>query len=195
MVEKPEYRAIIQPVSGLSEAKQKEMLARFEPAEVYVCRTAGDFDAFARQMRPPRVALVCFSGLLGEQRGKKLDRVDSMVAMKAAIHKRGCHVVEVGGRDSRKSWAQMKRDGEDMCRRLAQGAKSALNARRGAKRLADQWSDTDIRDMLRVKESRKYPNWRTRLAAMKKLGINPLPGRTTFIEKLEHIARERGLLD
>ena len=88
-MEKPDYRGLVQPVTGLSEAAQRELLAPFEPSEVYVCRTAEDFDNYLKQMRPPRVALVAYAGVLGEQRGNKEARVENMVAMKVAIHNRG----------------------------------------------------------------------------------------------------------
>ena len=195
MVEKPEYRTLIQPVAGLPEAKQMEMLARFEPAEVYVCHDQADIDAFTRQMRAPRIALVVYAGLLGEQRGSKLDRVDSMTATKAEIHKRGCHIVEASGRSSLKSWPAMKRDGEDMCRRLAQGAKSALNGKKGTKPLADDLSDTDLRDLLRVMQSKKYTNHRLRKAAIKRLAVTPVPGRTWLIQILPGVCRARGILE
>ena len=143
MVEKPDYRGLVQPVTGLSEAAQRELLAPFNPSEVYVCRTADDFDNYLRQIRPPRVALVAYAGLIGEQRGNKDARVENMVAVKVAIHRRGSHIVEVRdtalrndnknvSRDSRKDWVPMKLDGKDMCRRLAQGRRSALNGRKGA---------------------------------------------------------------
>ena len=196
MVEKPEYIALIQPVAGLPEAEQRRLCAKFEPSDYFLIGKDGDHDAFLKIMRPPRVALVSHAALLGEQRGRKLDRQDGMAATKAALHKRGSHAVEAStGRTSLKKWAGMRKDGDEMCRRLSQGAKSALNGKRGTKALADDWSNDDIKDMLRVKDSRKYKNWRSRHAAIVKLGIKPVPKRTTFVQKLEHIARDRGLLD
>ena len=195
MVENPEYIALLNPVSGFPEAMQREMLSRHAPKEWFLVGKDGDLDAYAKMMRPPRVALVAVPGLLAENKGSKLDRTDSMVATKAAIHKRGRWIVDASGRDSRKQWAAMKRDGCEVCRRLAQGAKSIFNGRKGTPPLAERYSDNDLRDMMRIKESVKYKNWRTRRAAMKKLGIDPLPGRTWFLYQLEHIARSRGLLE
>lgn len=195
-VEKPEFRILIQPVPGIPEAKQVELCAKYQPAEVYVCRDAADFDAYLRQMRPPRVAVVAFTALLGEQRGKKLDRADNMAATKAALHKRGCHAIEATtGRRSDKSWPSMRPDGEKMCARLSQSAKNPINAKRGTASLAGFYSDTDLRDLMRIRESKKYPNWRTRRAAIVKLGIKPVPGRTWFVQHLETVARARGLLE
>ena len=196
MAETPEYIALIQPVPGLPEAEQRRIVAKFSPTDYFLIGKDGDHDAYIKIMRPPRVALVSHAGLLGEQRGKKLDRQDGMASTKSALHKRGSHAVEAStGRSSLKKWAGMRKDGDEMCRRLSQGAKSALNGKRGTKALADDWSNDDIKDMLRVKDSRKYKNWRSRHAAIVKLGIKPVPKRTTFVQKLEHIARARGLLE
>jgi hypothetical protein len=194
MAEKPEYRALIQPVRNLSEAEQRKLLARFEPAEVYVCKVAADFENFVKQMRPPRIALVVSAGLLAEQKGRKSNRVDEMVAVKVAIHKRGCSITDNKSRNSLKSWVSMAAEGDDVCRRLAQGAKSVLNGRKGSQPLSDFYSDTDLRDLLRVLESKKYRNWRERKEAIKRLAIKPMPGRTWCLEKLPLIARSRGLL-
>jgi hypothetical protein len=38
-------------------------------------------------------------------------------------------------------------------------------------------------------------NWRQRRAAIVRLAIKPVPGRTLFVQKLEYIARARGLLE
>lgn len=195
MVDKPEYVALINPVSGFPDDKQRAMLARFEPKDWFVVGKDGDLEDYAKMMRPPRVALVAVPAMLAENRGSKLDRTDSMVATKAAIHKRLRWIVDASGRDSRKEWAAMKRDGCEVCRRLSQGAKSPFNGRKGTPPLAERYSDNDFRDMMRVKESVKYKNWRVRKAAMRKLGIDPLPGRTWFIYQLENEARKRGLLD
>ena len=191
-----EYVALINPVAGLPEQEQRRLLGRFDPAEFFVIGKDGDHEAFIRMMRPPRVALVSHAGLLAEQCGRKLDRQDSMVATKAALHKRGSYAFEgLTGRRSDKAWAAMRRAGDDMCRRLAQGAKSALNGRKGTTPLADQYDLTALRDLLRIKQSKKYPNWRSRRAAIVRLGIKPIPGRTWFLQHMETICRSRGILE
>jgi hypothetical protein len=195
MVDKPEYIALINPVSGFPEDKQRDMLARHEPTDWFVVGKDGSIDDFVKMMWVPRVVLVAVPAMLAENKGSKLDRTDSLIATKAAIHKCDRWVVDASGRDSRKEWAAMKRDGCEVCRRLAQGAESIFNGRKGTPPLAERYSDNDLRDMMRVKESVKYKNWRTRKAAMKKLGINPLPGRTWFLYQLENSARARGLLE
>lgn len=202
MVEKPEYRAVVQPVTGLPEARQLELLARFEPCEYYVCRTADDFESFIKHLRPPRVVAVAYAGLLGEQRGNKLDRVDNMAGMKAAIHRRGCYIVEAGGRDSRKAWAAMRRDGEEMCRRLAQGRRSALNGRKGA----EPYEFTDAQLMrFALEMAKRYPPKKdendptpddrriAKIAAYCKSQKKETPRRTWLKTKLPALMRERNL--
>lgn len=194
MVGKPEYRLLIQPVTGLPEAKQLELLARFQPAEHYVCRTAEDFESFIKHLRPPRVVAVAYAGLLGEQRGNKLDRVDNMAGTKAAVHRRGSYVVEAGGRDSRKQWAAMRRDGEDMCRRLAQGRRSALNGRKGAEPY--EFTDKQLSRFVSIMDG-PGPD-ADRLAKIKaycKAQKIEAPGRTWLKTTLYMLARARGLIE
>ena len=196
MVQTPEYIALINPVAGLPETDQRRIVAKHEPADYFVIGKDGDHEAFIKMMRPPRVALVSHAGLLGEQRGKKLDRADSMAGTKAALHKRGSYAVEATtSRTSLRQWAAMRREGEEMCRRLSQGAKSALNGRRGSTPLADQYDLTALRDLLRIKTSTKYKNWRQRRAAIVRLAVKPVPGRTWFLQHLENICRRRGILE
>jgi hypothetical protein len=194
MVEKPDYRALIQPVTGLSEAAQRELVASYAPSEIYVCKTAEDFDTFLRQMRPPRVALVPYTGILAEQRGNKLDRIDHLAAMKAGIHRRGCIVREAAtGRGSDKAWPAMKRDGEDMCRRLAQGRRSALNGRRGKEAY-----EFTVKQLARfLVEMGRHQNDTERLAAIAsycKAQKIEMPGRTWLYTKLPMLARAHDLI-
>lgn len=195
MSDAPEYIALLNPAPGFPEAEQRKMLERLEPREWFLIGKDGDHDGFLKMIRPPRVVAVAVGAMLAEHRGGKIARVDSMSSIKVAVHKRDSYVVEASGRDSRKEWPAMKRDGDEVCRRMAQGAKSPFNGRKGTPKLADRYSDNDLRDLMRVKESVKYKNWRTRKSAIKKLGIDPLPGRTWFLYQLESIARSRGVLE
>jgi hypothetical protein len=193
MVENPEYIALIQPVAGLPEVDQRRLVAKFEPTDYFLIGKDGDHDDFLKIMRPPRVALVSHAGLLGEQHGKKLDRADSMAATKAALHKRGSHAVEATtGRTSLKKWAAMRKDGDEMCRRLSQGAKSALNGRRG--NAGYTYTDKDMLTMLRIMDSPRYSNDDKRIHAIREHDVRPVPKRTWLLTKLKVQARERGLL-
>lgn len=131
-----DYRGVIQPVRAIPEAEQRELIAKYEPSEVYVLGGEVTQDTVAKQQRPPRAVVVSDAALLGEQRGSKTARFDSFLWMKAELHKRGGWFEEArtGLRSNRdKDWAILRRTAEKMCARLAQGAKSALNAKRGAK--------------------------------------------------------------
>lgn len=191
---KTEYLAVLHPVPGLPEARQRELLEKFQPTEWLVITKDLDWDRIAKLVRPPRVVLIAYAGLMADDRGNKLSRVESMIATKVAIHKRGGYVVEATGRRSDKSWPAMKRDGEEMCRRLAQGAKSALNARRGA----EPFDFTDKQLAMFLSIMREPGNDDRRLAKIKaycKAQKVQAPKRTWLKTKLHFMARSRGLTD
>jgi hypothetical protein len=138
MVEKTDFRGVINPVKAIPEAEQRELIGKYEPSETYNIGKDGTQDLVIRQQRPPRAVVVSDAALLGEQRGYKDARFDSFLWFKAEIHKpgRGGFILEArtGRRSDRpKDWLAMRRDAERMCGRLAQGAKSALNAKKGKK--------------------------------------------------------------
>lgn len=184
MVEKPEYLAVINPVPALPEAAQREMLAEFQPQEWFVVGKDGTLDQAVGLVRPPRVVLVAYAALLGEQSGSRDDRYDSMVATKVAIHKRHSYAQEAGGRRSNKDWRLMRPAGKAMCGRFAQGRKSALNAKRGAK----PWIGTkDEKEIIRD-EWYTVPGKRTTddaVKAIKRRLKKRSPGRTVLYREFD----------
>lgn len=192
---KTEFLALYNPVPGIPADVQAGMLAKFAPTESFLVGKDGTLDDFPKLVRPPRVVLVAYAGLLADQsRGSRDDRSDSMVAMKVAIHKKHSYVVEAGGRRSDKAWRAMKAAGDEMCRRLAQGAKSALNARRGAEPF--EFADKHLSRFLL--EMGRHDNDGQRLAAIKaycKREKIQAPKRTWLKTKLLILARARGLTD
>lgn len=131
-----DYRGVVQPVRAVPEAEQLELIGAYAPSETYDLSREGGHDAVLRQQRPPRAVVVSDAALLGEQRGNKAARFDSFLWFKGELHKRGGFFVEArtGLRSDRpKDWVILRRTAEAACGRLAQGAKSALNAKRGAK--------------------------------------------------------------
>ena len=54
-------------------------------------------------------------------------------------------------------------------------------------------TDAQVKNAMRIKDSKKYVNDNQRLAALKKEGI--VFGRTFMVTTLPQIARDRGLLD
>lgn len=178
MVDKTEYLALINPVPALSETAQREMLALFRPAESFVVDKDGPYDSFIGLVRPPRVVLVVYPALLAEQRGSAIARRDSMIALKVAIHKRHSHVEDAEGRRSDKNWPAMRASGKAMCGRLAQGRKSQLNAKRGAK----PWNPPP-ENRRRAREewfSKRHATIDEAVRAIKKLLGKEAPGRTVL---------------
>lgn len=191
MAEKTDFRGVINPVKFIPEAEQRELIAKCEPSEVYDLGKV-EHETVIRQQRPPRAVVVSDAALLGEQRGKKTARFDSFLWFKNELHKRGGWFVEArtGLRSNRpKDWAIIRRTAEAMCGRLAQGAKSALNAKKGKK----PWAGTrDEKDLIRSKWYRA-PG-RTvddAVAEIKKLLGKKAPGRTVLYREFDDPVTKR----
>lgn len=136
MVEKTDFRGVINPVKAIPEADQRGMIAKYEPSEVYNLGRASTHDDVIRQQRSPRAVVVSDAALLADQRGNKAARFESFLWFVVELRKRGGWFEEArtGLRSNRpKDWVVLRRTAEAMCGRLAQGAKSALNAKKGAK--------------------------------------------------------------
>jgi len=188
-----EHRAVIQPLPSLPEPEQRAAVARFEPTEVYALGRDCTHDDLLRQHRKGRVIVVQWAAVLARQKGTKDSRVASLHAFVVDLHGRGGYFIEAAtGLRSDRDWRKIRPKAEEMLGRIAQGAKSAENGRKG--RLGFEHSDKDIQHMLRVMDSKRYPNHKTRRAAIKRLGVEPVPERTWLSTKLKLIARERGLL-
>ena len=192
----PEFRVLIQPVSGLSHAAQEDICAKY-PGEVYVCRTEEELDGFLKHLRPPRIVVVSHGGLIAHQTGSKDDRVDAVAAMKTAIHRRGCFIIEASTdrrSESDKAWKLMKRDAGELCRRLAQGRKSALNGHKGAKPL--DFSDRHLsRFVIEMRTPATDAIKLKNIASYCKANEIAVPGRTWLKTKLIPLARSRGLVE
>lgn len=138
MVEKPEYRGVVALVPAVSEKEQLELIAKYAPSETYTLGRDATHDDVIQQQRPPRAVVVSDAALLAEQRGNKDARFDSFLWFKGEIHRKphSGFIVEArtGLRSDRpKDWAVMRRTAKRHCASRAQGRKSALNAKRGAK--------------------------------------------------------------
>lgn len=196
MVEKVDYRGLVNPLPGFPEPEQRKLIAKYEPSEIYVIDRDSNHDEIIRQQRPPKAVVVAHTALAARQRGKVLDRYANLLEFKDAIHSRGGHIrdASTGMRSDRRSeWEKMRAEARTVLGRIAQGARSALNSRRGTPPL--DHSNEQILTMLRiVADTKRYPNWPARSRAMKRQGIDPLPSRTWVYENLEQIARDRGLL-
>lgn len=178
-----DYRGVIQPVRAIPETEQRELIAKYQPSETYALGGDATQDTVLRQQRGARAVAVSDAALLGEQRGNKAARVESFLWFKVELHKRGGFFVEArtGLRSDRpKDWAKIRPAAEAMCGRLAQGAKSALNATRGAK----PW-DADLQpgDKGAIREEWYVKTGRTvddAVRAIKKRLGKRAPGRTVL---------------
>ena len=190
-----EYRGVIQPLPSLPEHEQRELLKPIKLAEIYVLGRDCTHEDIIRQQREGRALAVPWAAVAARQRGKKDSRYASLLEFRDEIHAKGGHILETatGKRSDRPAeWRIMRAKAQEMLGRIAQGAKSATNARRG--RVGYGHSDKDILSMLRVMDSKRYPNDASRINAIRKLGIEPVPQRTWLMTTLKLIARERGLL-
>ena len=82
-------------------------------------------------------------------------------------------------------WHRMRAAAFPMLSRLAQGAKSALNGRRGRRRLPI--SDAERKIIRRIMESRRYKNWEERRAAIEVEGI-PCPSHTYVYNRIMNVS-------
>ena len=146
---------------------------------------------FITHLRPGDVAVVAWTANLAHTKGGKMDRVADLMDARGDIHAKGCILLEAStGLRSDKDWPAMKAAAIPMLGRLAQGARSATNGRKGKPPLP--YTNAEIKTLLRIGESVRYKNWNQRKAAIERDGLS-VPGRTWFTEKLPAIARERGL--
>ena len=191
-----EHRGVIQPLPSLTEPEQRAALKPFDCTELYILGRDATHEDLLRQQRKGRVIVVQWTGLLARQRGTKDSRIISLLEFVDELRAKGGFIIEAatGKRSDRPAdWRAMRAKAEEMLGRIAQGAKSAENARRG--RVGFGHSDQDLQHMLRVMDSRRYQNDKQRINAIRKLGVEPVPRRTWLNTRLKLIARERGLLD
>jgi len=189
-----EYRGVIQPLPNLPEPEQRAALKGFKLGELYVLGRDCTQDDIIAQQRGNRVVVAPWAAVLARQKGKKDARFSSLLAFVVELHAKGGHIIEAAtGLRSNKpaDWRKMREEAERMLGRIAQGARSATNARRGS--IGYEHTDQDIQAMLRIMDSRRYPNDRTRMDAIKRIGVRPVPRRTWLLTKLKLIARDRGL--
>lgn len=195
-MQKVDYRGLVNPTPGFPEPEQRRLIAKYEPSEVYVIDRGATHDTIISQQRRPRAIVVAHIALAARQRGKVLDRYANLLEFRDAIHDRGGHIrdASTGLRsDRRNEWEKMRAEARTVLGRIAKGAKSAINGRRGTPPL--DYSNEQILTMLRIMGDRKrYRNWLMRSRAIRQHDIDPVPSRTWVYENLEYIARNRGLL-
>lgn len=136
VVEKTEYRGIVNPVPSIPEAEQRELIAKYEPTEVYDYGSGATPDDVLKQQRAPKAVVVSDAALVIEQIGSKEARYEGFLWFKTDLHRKGGFFIEArtGLRSDKKAdWAIIRPNAKKMLGRFAQGWKSAFNAKRGAK--------------------------------------------------------------
>src|SRR5689334_512927 len=174
-----EHRGVIQPLPSLPEHEQRAALKPFNCTEIYTLGRDAAHEDLLRQHRKGRVVVVQWTALLARQKGTKDSRINSLLDFAIELYRKDGYIIEAAtGLKSNKAsdWRAMIAKASEMLGRIAQGSKSAENARRG--RVGFGHSDKDIQTMLRVMDSRKYENDASRINAIKKLGVEPVPKRT-----------------
>jgi len=177
MMEKTDFRGVVMLLPGFPENVQREAIAPYSPSEVYVIGRAGTtLEDVVKQQRPPKAVVVQHTALAARQKGGFL--VEASSGLRS---------------DRAKDWNIMRKEADQMLRRICQGSKSAGNARRGA--VGYTYSDKHILIMLRLMESKRYTNDDMRIEAISRNGVKPVPKRTWLLTRLKPLARERGLLE
>jgi hypothetical protein len=191
---KPDYRGFVNPVPGISQGEQKELMAKYGPSDVYTIAKGVGREDFIKQLRKSRVALVAWTALLAKRGGTKESRYADLMEAKDDIHARGSHIREAatGLRSDRPAdWRKMRAAAGEMLGRLARSAKNPIKAARGSPPL--NYSNQELSAMLVIVYSPDYTNYVQRAAAIKKAGIK-VPSRTWLTQWLKRIARDRGLV-
>ncbi len=193
MKEKPDYRGLINPLSGFPELEQREIIAKFNPSDIYVIGRNIDHDAIVKAQRHPKAIVVAHTALAARQRGVKSTRYAYLLEFRDDIHSRGGFILEAStGLRSDRDWPKMREAALPILGRIAQGSRSAINGRRGTPPLS--YNREQILTMLRIMADPKYKNWPMRKKALRDHDIDPVPSRTWIYENLNYIARDRGLL-
>ena len=195
MDENIDFRGLVNHLPGIPEGDQLTLIAKFKPSEIYTISRDVTLTDVIKQQRKPRAVVVSHIVCAALQKGKKYDRFVSLLDFKDEIHAREGFIVEASTErrsDKRADWYVMKEDAKVMFGRIAMGARSAINGRRGVP--AYDYNERDLLTMLRIMTPGVYPNDESRIAAIVEYGVKPVPQRTWLLTKLKQLARERGLL-
>ena len=187
MVKTARRRAYINPLPGYSEAEQRAAILKGGPVdEWYVESRSVKRADFVQHLRAGDQAVVANIGCLAKATGRIDGRLNDLADARGDIHGKGCVIIDAGGLRSDRDWPGTKA-----------AARTFLLRERSIKNASARkfnYTNAEIKTMMRIKESRRYKNDNQRLAAIAKEGIKA-PKRTWFVEKLPVIARERGLVD
>ena len=178
-------RAYINPLPTYSEAAQRaDILKVGDVNEWYVESQRVTRADFIKHLRQGDIAVVARMGCLAKATGRIDSRMTDFLEARGDIHAKGA-TIEDGVGFTSKGWDDAKG-----------AAKSFLLAQRSVKNGSKRkylLTDAQVKNAMRIKDSKRYVNDNQRLAALKKEGI--VFGRTFMVTTLPQIARDRGLLD
>ena len=178
-------RAYINPLPTYPEAAQRaDILKTGAIDEWYVESQKVTRADFIKHLRRGDTAVVAHVACLAKASGRIDSRLHDLSDARGDIHAKGCVLMQ-GHMYSDTAWSQMKVDARQFM--LAQ-----RSIKNGSKRKY-MLTDAQVKNAMRIKDSKKYTNDNQRLAALKKEGI--VIGRTFMVTTLPQIARDRGLLD
>ena len=177
-------RAYVNANASYPEAAQRADILKWfgEPAEWYVESVAVTRADFIKHLRAGDVAAVADIGCLAKAKGRIDVRMADLLEARGDIHAKGA-TIEDGVGFTSKAWDDAKG-----------AAKSFLLAQRSVKNGSKRkymLTDTQVKRVLEIRDSKRYTNDNQRLAALKKEGI--VIGRTYMVTMVPIIARERGI--
>ncbi len=178
-------RAYINPLPGYPEAAQRaDINAKFPKIdEWYVeSRTVTRAD-FIDHLRKGDEAVVAKMACLATATGRIDKRMNDLAEARGDVRTKCGVVVDTEGFRSDREWPTAKAAARAFLLR-------ERNVKNGSARKINL-TDAQVRRVLEVRDSKRYTNDAQRLTALKKEGI--IIGRTTMVQTVPQIARDRGI--
>ena len=185
MAQSAQIRAYINPLPGYSEAAQRaDILKEYGTIrEWYVESNNVKREDFIRHLRKGDQAVVAHLGCLAKSHGRIDSRIADLSDARGDIHGKGSFVTDCDGNASNQSWPNAQK----AARKFLLAQRSIKNGSARKHRL----TDTQVKRVLEIRDSKRYTNDAQRLTALKKEGIEI--GRTYMVTMVPIIARERGI--
>ena len=187
MSTKPHYRAYLNPQAALSEAEQKALVEKYNPAETYVEGRGAGRKEWIDSLREGNFAMLPELFVLAKATGGKDKRYADLLVAADCARERGAIIVEASSghrMDDKKQRLAMR----DRAYAMLDGA--VKSGRAGKPPLG--FTDRELEVMQSIMTSRHYGNWDTRRAAMEARGIKKPPGRTWCLTELPKLAAKLG---
>lgn len=169
----PDYRIYINPQPAMSELAQREAVAAYK-GEIYVESRRESRSDLIGSLRKSSIVVVPDLFILAKAEGRKDRRLADLLEAKDEIHSAGAYILEASSEtrsNDRGQWSKMR-----------ERAKAMLGGAVKAGRVGKQpleYTDDEMRTMREIADLKRYKNWASRVAAIKRKKIKP-PGRTWF---------------